>query len=227
MSSILNLLLFAAVSTAKATAFDHPTLYGRGVRNTGGWPLAETSCPADTTDCGFQCCPNSLSCIATGSRDLAEACCPGPDDCTASLQKAPACADSSWSLWNSTDTSYDDGFFCCLPSHVGLNSGDCVATSEVSDPTETAKLLSGGSPAAPSSIRTTRKPDASTVTPTSGAGGMSLTASFKPTATSNSTVNATASPSASQTKSEGTGLKSVGAMLFVYFLPAVFAVVLM
>ena len=36
------------------------------------------------------------------------------------------CADTAWSLWNSTTTEFDDGFFCCEPGQLGLETGNCI-----------------------------------------------------------------------------------------------------
>jgi hypothetical protein len=51
--------------------------------------------------------------------------------CLSALQTSPACADNSWSLWNATQGPYQFGFFCCLATQAGLNSGGCIEASQV------------------------------------------------------------------------------------------------
>jgi hypothetical protein len=52
-------------------------------------------------------------------------------NCLSALQASPACADDSWSLWNATETAFEFGFFCCLPDQAGLNTGACIAASQI------------------------------------------------------------------------------------------------
>ncbi|KAE9379561.1 hypothetical protein N431DRAFT_478544 [Stipitochalara longipes BDJ] len=94
----------------------------------GGWSLAAANCPADTKACGIGafCCPNSLNCMNSGDA-IAEACCPGQDDCIGFVEERnPTCADPAWSLWNATKaTATGYNYFCCLEGQIGLQNGVC------------------------------------------------------------------------------------------------------
>jgi hypothetical protein len=51
----------------------------RTVLPSGGWSLSSFNggCPFDAPQCGATwCCPTSLTCVPTGSGDVAEVCCP-------------------------------------------------------------------------------------------------------------------------------------------------------
>jgi hypothetical protein len=55
--------------------------------------------------------------------------CPAPstaEPCHATFQQIGLCADTAWSLWNSTTTEFDDGYFCCEPGQLGLETGNCI-----------------------------------------------------------------------------------------------------
>lgn len=102
-----------------------------------GWSLSAPNCPVGTKKCdmGAFCCPNSLNCMNSGDA-IAEACCPGEDDCVGFLEIGPhVCADPSWSLWNATKaTSTSFNYFCCLGSQIGLQSGECGLTLLIGPP---------------------------------------------------------------------------------------------
>jgi len=153
---LLTTLFFAAITGTIATEFAQlvPQDFSkRSVNGGGGWALSESGCPVDAPQCGSSwCCPNSLTCIETGSSGIAEACCPGTTQCIDAIQSAPFCADDSWGLFNATLADDDDSeYFCCLPGQKGTQDGSCVSDETVLVASNSAELVIPGAGAATTS----------------------------------------------------------------------------
>lgn len=54
---------------------------------------------------------------------------------------APACANTSWTLWNSTMEGEYGGFFCCEASMTGDTGGFCHYSGDVVSPSSMALLV--------------------------------------------------------------------------------------
>ncbi|ORY19597.1 hypothetical protein BCR34DRAFT_582290 [Clohesyomyces aquaticus] len=88
-----------------------------------GFALWSTSCASGNTRCGdASCCPSTMICHGSASADSKPArCCSSNLDCYPSLKTSPICADTSWSLYN---TSRQDSisYVCCEPGKIGIVS---------------------------------------------------------------------------------------------------------
>ncbi|MCJ1351281.1 MAG: hypothetical protein MMC33_001265 [Icmadophila ericetorum] len=131
---LLLAVAFASANGTRLAAVVPRDLSERVVQSGGGWSLSlgtDTTCPSTTFACGSSwCCPSTLACVHTGNEDIAEVCCPTDTDCSATFITTPICADSSWTLFNSTfDTTDGGGYFCCLEGEVGLQDGTCVSVA--------------------------------------------------------------------------------------------------
>jgi hypothetical protein len=75
-----SIILFAHIASAAAdgAAVLIPQDFSkRSVHAGGGWALTTGgACPADTTACGSECCPNSLVCDGLNDNWVTNACCP-------------------------------------------------------------------------------------------------------------------------------------------------------
>jgi hypothetical protein len=113
----------------------------------GGWVLVNPTCPSGSTACpsvlesnAATCCPNSMTCQYDINLDQ-HYCCPSGmslsqstplrrdretnnviagSNCQSTIQAVPVCANPSWDLYS--QSSLLGGFFCCLPSQVGILS---------------------------------------------------------------------------------------------------------
>lgn len=187
-----------------------PQIFDRDAAPAGGWSLSDTTCPAGAPVCGDAwCCPSSLTCVHTSDADIGEVCCPGTIDCLSAFQASPKCADTTWSLWNSTtDTQDAYGYFCCLPGLIGLQSGDCVDPNIISSPTQTAGLVAAGAGGGPSVSPSSSAAPPSKVTSTVAQGTTTTavtTASTTSTVVQGTTTTAAATSSTTVTVG-GSGL---------------------
>ncbi|KAM7192623.1 hypothetical protein V8F33_008234 [Rhypophila sp. PSN 637] len=99
------------------------SLAKRAITPWGGYALLvhEASCPSATFKCDDtadgSCCPNGTFCFKGNGRNVF--CCPDEDtDCTATVVRVYACANSSWDLWS----SYAGNAYCCFDSEVGTRA---------------------------------------------------------------------------------------------------------
>ncbi|KAL7927008.1 glycosyl hydrolase family 71 domain-containing protein [Trichoderma austrokoningii] len=142
MGALRSFSIFATlVSSALSTAIT--PLQSRAVAGQG-WSLQSGSCPADTKSCGNgSCCPSTSNCQSTGNGEV-EACCPTTSNCRGSVEGAPSCADTAWSLWTG---SFGNGF-CCEVGLTGafVNGGSVAGICVTSVPSvpSTASLASKG-----------------------------------------------------------------------------------
>lgn len=136
------LLTLAATTMASASAIDARHFGVLDVRSVAqGWSLQASTCPSDSTTCSSGgCCPSTLTCNAAASDEVAACCSDG--DCRGSVEGAPTCADSSWSLYK----GLNGNGFCCEVGQVGVmdytsGSMSCVAKGSVGS-SSTAELVS-------------------------------------------------------------------------------------
>ncbi|KAN0107942.1 hypothetical protein V8E51_007684 [Hyaloscypha variabilis] len=142
-----------------------------------GLMTSTNECPAGTYEIdqggGDQhCCPIGM--FTGSSLD----CCIDDADCTAALLAIPFCADSTWTLWNSTTANV---LFCCLGDEIGLQEVSCV-----NDATEVASTVSAESLGKPTPVGAAAKQFSASSSTTSGAAITSLTAAATYTATTTS-----------------------------------------
>lgn len=110
-----------------------------------GWALRKNgTCELQEVDCGETvapyrvCCPHASSCPRQYNVNVSEfitylpstphlhgtdeptaaQCCPTSANCTTSLIPNPSCANQTWDLYD------NDGYFCCLPGHLGYAAKD-------------------------------------------------------------------------------------------------------
>ncbi|KAI4170834.1 MAG: hypothetical protein LQ348_007043 [Seirophora lacunosa] len=82
------------------------------------------TCLSNEIDCGrtaapFRaCCPARASCPEQYNID----CCPSPANCTSTLLQEPACANTTWTLYD------NQGYFCCAPGTIGYNATETFSS---------------------------------------------------------------------------------------------------
>lgn len=69
--------------------------------------------------------------------------------CISAFKQIELCADNSWTLWNSTTTEYEGGYFCCLPGEIGLQTGKCIPPESYISSNPSAVLVSVHAPPSP------------------------------------------------------------------------------
>jgi len=178
-------MYFSLIALLTSFSLSQASLY-----QSGGWglvisdPANALNCPSGTephSDADVTiCCPNNYTSSDTSGIG-ARICCQPGTGCLAPLEASPNCADSSWVLWNQTQSSiYNAGFFCCLPGQQGEQTTDLigcasgtfdsgyVAAQSVTQvvPTGTAAATITGGAAA------TNTAGSQTVTSTSKGGGL-------------------------------------------------------
>ncbi|CAI7589931.1 unnamed protein product [Penicillium glandicola] len=71
--------------------------------------------PNGTWDNWQACCPENSYCFDSTMGQANMICCPNGLNCSATVAATPACADTSWNLFNST------GYFCCESGQDAFN----------------------------------------------------------------------------------------------------------
>jgi len=143
IKSLLALVPFISLVSTAAFGPANQVLERRGAYAGGGWCLisaddTDSSCPPGNKNLGDNnegcCCPDGY---VRSSTDFFACCQPG-SACGSSLDLEPFCADSSWVLWNATDS----GYFCCLQGQVGTQQQECAGAAVNVPATLSAQMVS-------------------------------------------------------------------------------------
>jgi len=128
-------------------------------------------CPSYTIDCTYTdvCCPIGSYCFGGVFQGI---CCPTNNDCTSAVTSKPACANSSWGLFDAGDNTpaaiagQDNYLFCCDEGDIGVDEGPSCwsATDNSIFPTMLASTVAQGKTAPTKAATTTAGGHAATIT---------------------------------------------------------------